>query len=338
MAQYFISYTGHSPVDSDLAQRITESLESAGQSVFLDQKLSAGSDWSAEIEKAIDECDVFVVLLSEFSVTRDMVIAEIERAKQRYDFGESIVILPIRVRYGEELPYALKGNLRSFQECQWSDVTDTAGVVSEILAAANVGMPSRTKKRISTLRAADPVIEGIKHVRRYRSIITAMVSIGTIPPLLDLIGGIGSPWPHPTGCAYFTVLAVWATLVVTHALWQNTGQRALKTRIRWMFAFTVVALLGYAILFASFVAYGTDQNEEKVPIVTGFILQEGVPADKSANDLLAGFGFDPFDIWVHWTVVVSRISILSLWVCLFGFLSALTSAYILLLEVKERSR
>jgi KaiC/GvpD/RAD55 family RecA-like ATPase len=78
----FISYA-HGD-GADLAQRLQSDLESTGHDVWLDRsRLAVGASWSADIEHAIDRCDVVLALLSPGSFASDICRGELLRALRR---------------------------------------------------------------------------------------------------------------------------------------------------------------------------------------------------------------------------------------------------------------
>jgi hypothetical protein len=81
MSHIFISY---SRKDIDFARYLRASLENAGFRVWMDEKrLSAGMNWSDELQKAIDHCGAFVVIMSPDSHESKFVQSEILHAIDR---------------------------------------------------------------------------------------------------------------------------------------------------------------------------------------------------------------------------------------------------------------
>ena len=81
MSHIFISY---SRKDIDFARYFRAILENAGFAVWMDEKrLSAGMNWSDELQKAIDNCGAFVVIMSPDSHESKFVQSEILHALDR---------------------------------------------------------------------------------------------------------------------------------------------------------------------------------------------------------------------------------------------------------------
>src|SRR3712207_1438828 len=78
----FISYAHRD--GANLAQRLKADIESSGRDVWLDRsRLAAGASWSAEIEGAIDQCEIVLALLSPGSFASDICRGELLRALRR---------------------------------------------------------------------------------------------------------------------------------------------------------------------------------------------------------------------------------------------------------------
>ncbi|HET9136718.1 MAG TPA: FlgO family outer membrane protein [Candidatus Kapabacteria bacterium] len=105
MADVFISYSSH---DHDKAAKLTERLREAGLSVWIDEtNISAATQWSSEIVKAIEDCKVFVILLSPSSFGSHNVIKELSLASE-----EKKHIVPVELETLElthEVKYQLAG-------------------------------------------------------------------------------------------------------------------------------------------------------------------------------------------------------------------------------------
>jgi len=105
MADVFISYSSH---DHDKAAKLTERLRAAGLSVWIDEaNISAATQWSSEIVRAIEECKVFIILLSVHSFGSHNVIKELSLASE-----EKKHIIPVELETLElthEVKYQLAG-------------------------------------------------------------------------------------------------------------------------------------------------------------------------------------------------------------------------------------
>lgn len=84
----FVSY---SSLDRDIAERFVNALESYGLTVWWDQRIEAGTEWSQEIETNLGSAGCVVVLWSQNSVARHFV-----REEARCGLGRKVLV-PIRI-------------------------------------------------------------------------------------------------------------------------------------------------------------------------------------------------------------------------------------------------
>lgn len=122
---FFISYTRHDDALGPLANDLYEKLTEASHTVFLDTQMPPGKKWGPEVENALQTCKVFVILLTEISMTREMVIEEVKRIKSREQNGKGPIILPVRVNFNGELPYKLGAYLNPITTHSWATEADT---------------------------------------------------------------------------------------------------------------------------------------------------------------------------------------------------------------------
>jgi hypothetical protein len=89
MANIFLSYSAH---DRDYVEQLERALEEKGQTVTMDRgKVPEGSSWADTIREAIENADVFVVIVSQESIGRDFAMdAELGAAWGR---GKRIVAI-----------------------------------------------------------------------------------------------------------------------------------------------------------------------------------------------------------------------------------------------------
>ncbi|WP_346291513.1 AAA-like domain-containing protein [Sphaerothrix gracilis] len=137
-ARVFISYRSQPP-DSELAEEFYQALKAAGHEVFMAaESIRLGDNWSQRIDRELEQCDYFVLLLSPKSATSEMVTEEVRRAKELRDTRNSGKpgILPIRVDFplSSPLNYDLRGYLNRIQQREWQSNEDTAQILQEILA------------------------------------------------------------------------------------------------------------------------------------------------------------------------------------------------------------
>jgi AAA-like domain/TIR domain len=138
MARVFISYC-HVQPDQDLADELARYLKGHRVSCFLDTRLKVGDHWPTVIEKELRACTSFVVLLSEASISSEMVLTEVKRA---HDFNKRL--LSIRVNYDGPVPYDL-GYLNRIQWVSWRFGESFEEICIAILEGAHGGVLSRSR-------------------------------------------------------------------------------------------------------------------------------------------------------------------------------------------------
>src|SRR4051794_8093665 len=137
-ARVFISYK-HATPDQDLALEIYEGLRQHFD-VFIDRRISVGAHWAARINKELGRADFFVVLLSEQSIHSEMVIGELDLARDLAAARPGRPrILPIRMARIDPLPYPQSAYLRYLQWIGWNAPGDTKQVVERLMQSMTSG-------------------------------------------------------------------------------------------------------------------------------------------------------------------------------------------------------
>jgi hypothetical protein len=80
MGHIFISY---SHTDANYAQKLAQALQGRGLEVWIDERLDYGSQWPFEIQKQLDSCSAFILIMSPRSFASDWVQSELQRAKRK---------------------------------------------------------------------------------------------------------------------------------------------------------------------------------------------------------------------------------------------------------------
>lgn len=115
----FISYAKE---DRDLAVRLSNDLEKAGCTTWLDvENLLPGQIWQTEIEKAIRECNAFIACLSNNSVTKKgFVQKELRLAIETMDYLPEGTPFILPARFGDCRPTHMK-----LLDIQWVDLFES---------------------------------------------------------------------------------------------------------------------------------------------------------------------------------------------------------------------
>jgi len=80
MAHIFISY---SHKDTDYAHALANNLNGMGFEVWIDERLDYGSQWPQELQKQLDTCSAFILIMSPRSYTSEWVQSELQRARRK---------------------------------------------------------------------------------------------------------------------------------------------------------------------------------------------------------------------------------------------------------------
>ncbi len=114
----FLSY---SRANKDFAVKLARELKSEGFAVWLDQlDIPPGSRWDVEVEKALTDCEIFMIIITQASIVSDNVLDEIGYA---IDNGKRF--LPVLL---EKCNVPLR--LRRFQYVDFTDKSFDEGVES----------------------------------------------------------------------------------------------------------------------------------------------------------------------------------------------------------------
>ena len=109
MADIFISYSSK---DKEKADQLSELLASAGLSVWIDQSgIDIATSWSKEIVEAINNCKVFIVLLSPSALDSHNVMKEVSLASEKRKKMMPIDLEPVSLT--SDFEYQLAGIQRA---------------------------------------------------------------------------------------------------------------------------------------------------------------------------------------------------------------------------------
>lgn len=80
MGHIFISY---SHKDKDYVHKLQEAIQNEGFEVWIDDRIDFGTTWPKVIQKNLDECDAFIVVMTENAYESEWVQNEVTRAKRK---------------------------------------------------------------------------------------------------------------------------------------------------------------------------------------------------------------------------------------------------------------
>jgi len=132
VVKIFIS-TSHREPDISLAKEFAQKLEDLGYEVFLAKNnILIGEEWKIRLKKELNSCNYLLLLLSENSVTSDMVYWEVKEIQERKNEPSPPIILPIRVNLPYHVNYDLSKQLEKIHQLDWKSEDDTILITEKI--------------------------------------------------------------------------------------------------------------------------------------------------------------------------------------------------------------
>jgi hypothetical protein len=135
-------YRRNAQPDEQVLRLLEAELVSRGYEVFIDRHLSIGVEWAREIEQQLRGADGVIALLSESSVTSEMLAYEIQTAHDAAQMsGGRPRLLPIRIRYEDPLPKPLAAILDPIHYALWDGPEDNQILVRSLLDSLSAASP-----------------------------------------------------------------------------------------------------------------------------------------------------------------------------------------------------
>jgi hypothetical protein len=135
-ARVVLLYKRGAQPDEQLLRWLEREFTARGHQVFVDRHLAVGMEWAVEIARRIREADAVVPLLSAASVQSEMLSLEVETAQDEAQKRHGKPrLLPVRVRFEENLPPALSAILDRLQYFLWEGPEANPDLVEELVNA-----------------------------------------------------------------------------------------------------------------------------------------------------------------------------------------------------------
>ena len=129
----------HSQQDEDLAARLNARLAARGHRVFVDSNLPVGIEWAMTMERAIQDADAVIPILSAKSLVSEMLAYEIETAHDaRQRPGGKPRLLPVRVDYDGPLPERIAHILDPLRYALWRRIEDDSQLMEDLERSLDV--------------------------------------------------------------------------------------------------------------------------------------------------------------------------------------------------------
>jgi hypothetical protein len=223
----FISYARRD--GRDLALRLHADLQAADHTVWLDTSdIGGGASWSAEIECAIERCDVTLALLSAGSYESEICRAEHLRALRK-----DKRVIPLLVQPDAERPlYFEHLNYRDFSDAAaYGDMLQT--LLNDIASGEHTPLPAyRRQTRVTNAPAAPPhFLDRPDVLDRLRDAVTSDASDRRIGiTAIQGMGGIGKSVMAAALCRDEVIQDAYPDGIVWVTIGQNPGSLLLKLR------------------------------------------------------------------------------------------------------------
>jgi len=154
----FVWHCAQEP-DLSLVEQLCANLETAGLEVFMaGESVQLGAKWPQRLDKELERCDCFVLLLSPQALEREMVTQELRQVLELRDSRRDSKAKILAIRFGyplsSPLNHDLRGSLQEIQSCEWRSPADTPTVVQAVLnllAEGRAPMPNETGSALRTI-------------------------------------------------------------------------------------------------------------------------------------------------------------------------------------------
>jgi hypothetical protein len=133
--KFVILYRRKAYPDEEVVHMLERTLPARGGEVFVDRHLKIGVEWARSIESRIREADAVVALLSDASMTSEMMEAELEIAYQARQSNGKPKILPVRIGESKAVTGPLAIYLSQLNYGNWISNEDNDRLVGELLKA-----------------------------------------------------------------------------------------------------------------------------------------------------------------------------------------------------------
>ena len=158
LGEIALLYKRNSRPDEKILTLLESDLRKEGYHIFVDRHLQVGMEWAHEIEQRVSNAYAVIVLLSEMSVTSEMLAYEVQVAHEAAQKNGRPRILPVRVDFEGALPSGLAAILDGIQYAQWKGPQDDRALVKQISESLQNPQKSRTQPiRLETVGGAVPL-------------------------------------------------------------------------------------------------------------------------------------------------------------------------------------
>jgi len=158
LGEIALLYKRNSKPDELVLNLLESELRKEGYQIFVDRHLQVGMEWAREIEQRVSNAYAVIVLLSETSVSSEMLAYEVQVAHEAAQKTGRPRILPVRINFETALPSGLAANLDGIQYAQWKGPQDDRLLVAQISESLLNPQKSRSQPiKLETVGGAVPL-------------------------------------------------------------------------------------------------------------------------------------------------------------------------------------
>jgi hypothetical protein len=175
MGHIFISYSHR---DTNYAHGLANNLQNIGFEIWIDERLDYGSQWPLEIQKQLDSCDAFIIIMTPRSYASEWVQSELQRAKRK--------LKPI-------FPLLLEGDepWLSIESTQFYDVRGEkfpdAKFYSALKRVVSTGSTARTFHTFREAKTVEPVAPPPAPKSRTGIVIAAVSAVAVVCAICGVV-------------------------------------------------------------------------------------------------------------------------------------------------------
>src|SRR5688572_24898854 len=148
MGQIFISYNRS---DTEYAHQLADALQKRGFNVWIDARLDYGTQWPQEIQKQLDACDAFIVIMTPRSFESEWVQSELQRAKRKLK-----PIFPLLLEGDEPWLSVESTQFYDVREEQFPDARFYSAIKSVVSSNKAIPVTDKLPKAAVNVRPAKP--------------------------------------------------------------------------------------------------------------------------------------------------------------------------------------
>jgi DNA-binding winged helix-turn-helix (wHTH) protein len=149
-------YKPNADPDSYVLNLVEAMLKQHGYDVFVDRRLSVGSQWIRDVEPRLRAADAVIALLSPSFINSEMLTLELQVAAEaaREHWGKPR-LLYIKIQYGNDLPNELASILGPHSYATWDGKQDDKRVAQDLVES--LLSPSKLSRKLVPVGGALPL-------------------------------------------------------------------------------------------------------------------------------------------------------------------------------------